>query len=69
MLFQASTASLAGKVICRYGRFVLATGVCTAAAFADLYHGRWRIEEAYKRVKHRLQLEHTSVSMAVKNCR
>jgi len=31
-----------------------------AAAFADLYHGRWRIEEAYKRVKHRLQLEHTS---------
>jgi hypothetical protein len=31
-----------------------------AAEFADLYHGRWRIEEAYKRVKHRLQLEHTS---------
>jgi hypothetical protein len=31
-----------------------------AAAFADLYHGRWRIEEAFKRIKHRLQLEHTS---------
>ena len=31
-----------------------------AAAFADLYHGRWRIEEAFKRVKHRLELEHTS---------
>ena len=25
-----------------------------------LYHGRWRIEEAFKRIKHRLQLEHTS---------
>ena len=31
-----------------------------AAAFANLYHRRWRIEEAYKRVKHRVQLEHTS---------
>jgi hypothetical protein len=31
-----------------------------AAAFADLYHGRWRIEEAFKRIKHRLELEHTS---------
>ncbi|MBN8497453.1 IS4 family transposase [Accumulibacter sp.] len=31
-----------------------------AAAFANLYHGRWRIEEAYKRIKHRVQLEHTS---------
>lgn len=31
-----------------------------AAAFAELYHGRWRIEEAFKRIKHRLQLEHTS---------
>lgn len=31
-----------------------------AAAFANLYHGRWRIEEAFKRIKHRLELEHTS---------
>ena len=31
-----------------------------AAAFADLYHRRWRIEEAFKRLKHRLSLEHTS---------
>ena len=31
-----------------------------AAAFADLYHRRWRIEEAFKRLKHRLCLEHTS---------
>ena len=31
-----------------------------ASAFADLYHGRWRIEEAFKRLKHRLGLEHTS---------
>ncbi|MGB2902956.1 MAG: transposase, partial [Candidatus Dechloromonas phosphoritropha] len=31
-----------------------------APAFADLYHRRWRIEEAFKRLKHRLSLEHTS---------
>ena len=31
-----------------------------AADFAALYHGRWRIEEAFKRLKHRLNLEHTS---------
>lgn len=31
-----------------------------AACFAELYHGRWRIEEAFKRLKHRLGLEHTS---------
>lgn len=28
-----------------------------AAAFGDLYHQRWRIEEAFKRIKHRLRLE------------
>ena len=28
-----------------------------AADFADLYHARWRIEEAFKRIKHRLALE------------
>ena len=31
-----------------------------AADFAALYHGRWRVEEAFKRIKHRLGLEHTS---------
>lgn len=31
-----------------------------AIAFADLYHARWRIEEAFKRIKHRLKLEHLS---------
>lgn len=31
-----------------------------AEAFAQLYHGRWRVEEAFKRIKHRLGLEHTS---------
>ena len=31
-----------------------------AADFAALYHGRWRIEESFKRLKHRLGLEHTS---------
>jgi hypothetical protein len=28
--------------------------------FGDLYHRRWRIEEAFKRLKHRLNLEHVS---------
>ena len=31
-----------------------------AALFADLYHQRWRIEEAFKRIKHRLKLEAVS---------
>ena len=31
-----------------------------ASQFADLYHHRWRIEEAFKRLKHRLNLEHVS---------
>ena len=28
--------------------------------FADLYHQRWRIEEVFKRLKHRLNLEDVS---------
>jgi hypothetical protein len=28
-----------------------------APAFAELYHQRWRIEEAFKRLKHRMKLE------------
>ncbi len=43
---------------------VLATSlpedVASAAELADLYHGRWRIEEAFKRLKHRLGLESVS---------
>jgi hypothetical protein len=31
-----------------------------AADFAALYHSRWRIEEAFKRLKHRIALENTS---------
>ncbi len=31
-----------------------------AESFNNLYHSRWRIEEAFKRIKHRLSLEHTS---------
>lgn len=31
-----------------------------ASAFSDLYHARWRIEEAFKRIKHRLALEQLS---------
>lgn len=40
---------------------VLATNLdeqaAPAHAFADLYHQRWRIEEAFKRLKHRMKLE------------
>lgn len=35
-------------------------GQFPASAFGDLYHKRWRIEEAFKRLKHRLNLEHVS---------
>jgi hypothetical protein len=31
-----------------------------ATDFADLYHARWRIEEAFKRIKHRLAREQIS---------
>lgn len=31
-----------------------------AADFSGLYHSRWRIEEAFKRLKHRMALENTS---------
>lgn len=31
-----------------------------ASCFGNLYHKRWRIEEAFKRIKHRLSLEHVS---------
>lgn len=31
-----------------------------ASSFGELYHQRWRIEEAFKRLKHRLNLEHVS---------
>jgi len=43
---------------------VLATNLgaqeVAAVAFGDLYHRRWRIEEAFKRLKHRLHLEAVS---------
>lgn len=38
----------------------LAQDVASVAELADLYHGRWRIEEAFKRLKHRLGLESVS---------
>lgn len=31
-----------------------------AHQFGALYHSRWRIEEAFRRIKHRLALEHLS---------
>lgn len=39
---------------------LLDTHLSPASDFGDLYHARWRIEEAFKRIKHRLKLEHTS---------
>ena len=36
---------------------LLDTKVYPAKAFRDLYHKRWRIEEAYKRIKHKIGLE------------
>lgn len=38
----------------------LTQDVASVAELADLYHGRWRIEEAFKRLKHRLGLESVS---------
>ncbi len=35
----------------------LSEDVASVAELADLYHGRWRIEETFKRLKHRLGLE------------
>lgn len=54
------------RVVLKNGRsHVLMTSLLDAqrypaADFAALYHARWRIEEAFKRFKHRLNLEHTS---------
>jgi hypothetical protein len=39
---------------------LLDSSIYSATDFADLYHARWRIEEAFKRIKHRLKLEHLS---------
>lgn len=39
---------------------LLDTAAYPCALFGDLYHNRWRIEEAFKRLKHRLNLEHVS---------
>ena len=39
---------------------LLDTNAYPADEFSALYHSRWRIEEAFKRIKHRLSLEHLS---------
>jgi len=39
---------------------LLDTATFPASDFATLYHSRWRIEEAFKRLKHRMALENTS---------
>jgi hypothetical protein len=54
------------RVVTPNGRVhAVITSLLDAAAyptqgFADLYHSRWRIEEAFKRLKHRMALENTS---------
>ena len=54
------------RIITANGRsYIVMTSLIDAqayptAAFGDIYHARWRIEEAFKRLKHRLNLEHTS---------
>ena len=62
---QLSTVRLIRQVTPQGRLRVLMTSLCDAdaypaAAFADLYHQRWRIEEAFKRIRHRLNIEHTS---------
>lgn len=62
---QVSTVRLIRQVTPAGKVRVLMTSLLDAAgypatAFTDLYHRRWRIEEAFKRLKHRLNLEHTS---------
>lgn len=39
---------------------LLDTARFPASGFGELYHQRWNIEEAFKRLKHRLNLEHVS---------
>ena len=54
------------KIVTPNGRqYVVMTSLLDGLAypagdFAALYHSRWRIEEAFKRLKHRLALENTS---------
>lgn len=62
---QASTVRLIRQVTPDGKVRVLMTSLLNhtrypAPTFAELYHRRWRIEEAFKRLKHRLSLEHTS---------
>ncbi len=54
------------RIVTPNGRlYVVMTSLLDRAAypasdFAALYHSRWRIEEAFKRLKHRIALENTS---------
>ncbi len=59
---QQSTVRLIRQVTPDGQLRVLMTSLLDASPsdFTDLYHRRWRIEEAFKRLKHRLNLEHTS---------
>lgn len=61
---QAPTVRLVRNVASGAKLRVLLTNLSAAqvpaAAFGELYHQRWRIEEAFKRLKHRLHLESVS---------
>jgi hypothetical protein len=59
---QPSTVRLIRQISPNGQLRVLMTSLLNVDArdFSELYHQRWRIEEAFKRIKHRLNLEHTS---------
>ena len=61
---QAPTVRLVRQIAPSGAQRVLMTNLsaeqAAAADFGDLYHRRWRIEEAFKRLKHRLHLEAVS---------
>ena len=59
---EPSTVRLIRQVTPNGQLRVLMTSLLDASPsdFVGLYHQRWRIEEAFKRLKHRLNLEHTT---------
>lgn len=46
--------------VCVLMTSLLDTNLFPASCFGDLYHQRWSIEEVFKRLKHRLNLEHVT---------
>jgi hypothetical protein len=62
---EPTTVRLIRVITPKVGRYVLMTSLLDttpfpAQHFVDLYHSRWRTEDAFKRIKHRLKLEQLS---------